>query len=69
MMPMAKTDQTPTNFDRLAGHLKDGALSARFVAAYVAAAVGGQDAALQAVIKKRINEISKTYEPASDKAD
>jgi hypothetical protein len=66
---MATTNTVQTNFDRLTSHLKTGALSARLAAAYVAAPASGQDVALQAVIRRRINEIAQSYEPAADKAD
>jgi hypothetical protein len=68
-MTTPNPDEAPNNFARLSGHLKEGSLAARLVAAYVAAPAGEGEAALQALMKERINEIAQTYDQPDHQED
>jgi hypothetical protein len=62
-------EEAPDNFTRLSNHLQDGSLSARLLAAYVAAPAEGREAALQALKGQRLKEIAQTYAATDHQED
>ena len=68
-MTAQDTDEPQNNFEHLSSHLKEGSVAARLVAAYVAAPTGGGEAALQSLVKQRIQELAKTYDDSDHPKD